>query len=384
MQQEALLTEWAQHWVTYLRQRRRSTTTINTAESIVQAFLDWLAANNSATTPSLLTLATLEDYVIYLRDERVTVQQARKAQHAAPSQPLALKHSSIRNYVSVLTRWLQWLTDRGRISAIPDYDGTPIQPPAIRDQLERLLDRREPLVAPRMPNLQRLPGYYELQLKAFVATHGVPTAKQAAPFRAYLNLLRNRAFIALLFASGGRVAEVLSIPSEDVRHGSNVMYRIPILGKGRKRRSLRVDDLARSWIAEYLDARATAYPTATALFISHGPKANGKQMSAVSAWRVVKEAALWLSDIRAGEGADSEELQRLRAISPHSLRHFLAQALLDEGAEYKDIAALLGHSSTTVTEQVYARQHEEITHEIADTFAPRAIMPDIPGQQKRK
>jgi site-specific recombinase XerD len=120
------------------------------------------------------------------------------------------------------------------------------------------------------------------------------------------------------------------------------------------------------------------------LFISHGPKANGKQMSAVSAWRVVKEAALWLSDVRAQEGADSDELQRLRAISPHSLRHFLAQALLDEGAEYKDIAALLGHSSTTVTEQVYARQHEEITHEIADTFAPRAILPDAPRETKRK
>jgi integrase/recombinase XerD len=197
-----------------------------------------------------------------------------------------------------------------------------------------------------------------------------------------LNLLRNRAFVALLFASGGRVAEVLSITTSDARHGAGINYRIQILGKGRKRRALRVDDLARSWIAAYLDARSSVYPTATALFISHGPKANGKQMSAVSAWRVVKEAALWLSDVRAREGADNEELQRLQAISPHSLRHFLAQALLDEGAEYKDIAALLGHSSTTVTEQVYARQHEEITHEIADTFAPRAILSAAPDQTK--
>lgn len=382
MEDIATLRAWHQQWITYLRQRKRSPTTLITNETVVRAYVDWLEQNHDAQAASLLSMQALDDYVIYLRDERVAIQDVRRARRADLAYTPALAHSTIRSYISILTRWLQWLIDRGKLAAIADYDGIPIQPPAIRDLLERLLDRREPLVAPRMPNLQRLPGYYELELQRFVAQQGKPPFQPGPSWRAYLNLLRNRALVGVLFASGGRIAEVLSIPIADVHDNIGIRFRVPIRGKGRKRRTLRLDNLARVWVGEYLDARTPAYSAATALFISHGPKANGKQLSAVSAWRIVKEAALWLADLRTAEGADREEIVSVRALSPHSLRHFLAQSLLDEGAEYKDIAALLGHSSTVVTEQVYARQDEITTHEIADTFAPRAILPQDPKRQK--
>lgn len=382
MEDIATLRAWHQQWITYLRQRKRSPTTLITNETVVRAYVDWLEQHHDAQAAPLLSMQALDDYVIYLRDERVAIQDVRRARRADLAYTPALAHSTIRGYISILTRWLQWLIDRGKLAAIADYDGIPIQPPAIRDLLERLLDRREPLVAPRMPNLQRLPGYYELELQRFVAQQGKPPSQTGPSSRAYLNLLRNRALVGVLFASGGRIAEVLSIPVADVGDNLGIRFRVPIRGKGRKRRTLRLDNLARTWVGEYLDARTSAYSTATALFISHGPKANGKQLSAVSAWRIVKEAALWLADLRTAEGADREEIVSVRALSPHSLRHFLAQSLLDEGAEYKDIAALLGHSSTVVTEQVYARQDEITTHEIADTFAPRAILPQDSKRQK--
>lgn len=75
----------------------------------------------------------------------------------------------------------------------------------------------------------------------------------------------------------------------------------------------------------------------------------------------------------------------MRGVSPHSLRHYLVQAMLDEGADYKDITAILGHSSSVVTEQFYARLGDERTMEIANTFAPRMnplfdpSNPDDPG-----
>lgn len=62
-----------------------------------------------------------------------------------------------------------------------------------------------------------------------------------------------------------------------------------------------------------------------------------------------------LADMRLTEQADPDEVAALRSVSPHSLRHYLALAMLDEGADYKDITASLGHRCSVVTEQFYAR-----------------------------
>ena len=195
--------------------------------------------------------------------------------------------------------------------------------------------------------------------------------REPAPLRAYLNLLRNRALVATLFSSGGRVNEVVGLDVRPVLQNGQVVETVPITGKGRKRRSLRLDDFARMALASYLAARTPHFPSANALFISHGPKATGQRLSDVTAWRVVKEAANALADERMLEGADQEEVDALRDISPHSVRHYLAQAMLDEGADYKDITAILGHSSSVVTEQFYARLGDDRVFEVADTFAPR-------------
>lgn len=223
-----------------------------------------------------------------------------------------------------------------------------------------------------MPDLRRLPAYYDEQLHHFLQAHRVPSVTEPIPLRTYLNLLRNRALIATLFSTGGRINEVLGLTVAQVRRGNRITDAVAVTGKGRKRRPLRLDELARSWIAAYLDARQPMFPQAAAVFISHGPNSAGKQLSDVSAWKIVKVAAAALADVRREEGADEDEITALRAVSPHSLRHYLAQAMLDEGADYKDIAAILGHSSSVVTEQVYARLDDERALEIADTFTPRA------------
>lgn len=71
------------------------------------------------------------------------------------------------------------------------------------------------------------------------------------------------------------------------------------------------------------------------------------------------------------EGAGVEARRDLRSVSPHSLRHSLAQAMLDEGVDDKDSTAIFGHSSSVVTEQFYARLDEDRTIKPADTCAPR-------------
>ena len=363
---------WHAVYVAEMRDERRSGRTVTAHDAAIAAFLRWLDERALPPPVSALPATLFEEYVEYLRDEHLPLQAARHAAAtgAAPTAPL--KHSTIRAYISVLTRWLGWLVDHTELDRLVDGRGRTITSVQLRERLERMIEQRRPLVAPRMPDLRRLPAYFDGQLRVFTAKNGVPTGDRPALRRAYLNLLRNRALIAVLFASGGRISEVLSITTADVYRGGRVPGRVPIQGKGRKRRDLRLDDLAREWVRGYLEERAAGYPSAAALFISHGPKADGKRLSVVSAWRAVKEAAAWLAEQRMAEGAPDEEVAALRDVSPHGLRHFLAQALLDEGADYKDIAQLLGHSSTVVTEQVYAQQSEERVHEVADTFAPRA------------
>lgn len=136
---------------------------------------------------------------------------------------------------------------------------------------------------------------------------------------------------------------------------------------------------ARAAIGQYLAARqsvpAAALPysgTSQPLFISHGPHKPSHRLTQFTAWRVVREAADALADVRMEEGADQDEIQSLRGVSPHTFRHFVGQALLDEGADIKTVAEYLGHSSTVVTERLYARPDPARVIEEVDTFSPRA------------
>jgi integrase/recombinase XerD len=342
----------------------RSVETFHSYRYALRGFLAYLDRDHPRLTLDAMNMAVLRGYVESL--------------HAQP-----LADRTRQQYVDVLCRWITALVEHGELVGVPSDRGRLLAPVAVRAQLERMLPRREPSVAPRIPDLRRLPAYYPEQLAAFLRSRGgrPPTEDEPQALRSYLNLLRNRALIATLFSTGGRVNEVLSLNTAQlIRHGE-LTDAVTIQGKGRKKRALYLNDEAREAISAYLRARQALFGSAVALFLSHGPRARGSRLSDVSAWRIVKEAAEALADVRLTEGADREEIAALRDISPHSLRHFFAQSMLDEGADYKDIAGALGHSSTRVTEQVYARQSDETILEVVATFAARPVKrfrPDDP------
>lgn len=118
-----------------------------------------------------------------------------------------------------------------------------------------------------------------------------------------------RALIAVLFASGARLSQTLAL------------HTAQLIEPG-----LRLDERARQWIAEYVSARGPWYADMEAIFISHGPKADGQQMSVDSAERTIKVADRWLADQRSDEGADPDEVETLRAVSAESIRRFLDEA----------------------------------------------------------
>ena len=112
-----------------------------------------------------------------------------------------------------------------------------------------------------------------------------------------------------------------------------------------------------------------AFPTAEPLLISHGPRGAGQSLHRISAWKIVTFASYGLADTLEAEGRRSEA-RRLREVTPHTFRHFVATWLLNEGAQLSEVSALLGHANTRITEQYYARHTDDRLQELHDQFSP--------------
>ncbi|MBP2436093.1 site-specific tyrosine recombinase XerD [Microbacterium amylolyticum] len=154
--------------------------------------------------------------------------------------------------------------------------------------------------------------------------------------------IRDRALLELLYATGARVSEAISLDVDDLRTGEVLRLR----GKGNKERIVPVGSYARDAVDAYLTrvrpslaAKGKATPR---LFLG----ARGAPLSRQSAWLVIQKAA--------------EHAQLMSSVSPHTLRHSFATHLLQGGADVRVVQELLGHASVATT-QIY-------THVTADTL----------------
>ena len=146
--------------------------------------------------------------------------------------------------------------------------------------------------------------------------------------------LRDRAMIELLYATGLRVTELVTLSLDQVNPRQGV---VRVTGKGGKDRLVPLGDEAQSWLARYLaEARPALVrkPAPAALFVT----ARGG-ITRQSFWQALKRYA-----VRAG-------IDPAR-ISPHVLRHSFATHLLNHGADLRVVQMLLGHSSLSTT-QIY-------------------------------
>ena len=162
--------------------------------------------------------------------------------------------------------------------------------------------------------------------------------------------LRDRAMLELMYASGLRVSELVSLKTLHVSLNEGVLR---IMGKGSKERLVPFGEEAREWLQRYMvQARpAMLGPRQTEeLFVTtSGPKP-GTGMSRVMFWSLVKRYAI-ASGITA-------------PLSPHTLRHAFATHLLNHGADLRAVQMLLGHAdiSTTTIYTHVARERLKTLH----------------------
>lgn len=176
--------------------------------------------------------------------------------------------------------------------------------------------------------------------------------------------LRDRALLELLYASGMRVSEAISLNLDDLFDAAgqtpetlNEGGFIRVTGKGRKQRIVPFGSFAGRALNAYLvRARPVFALRATdhaALFL--GPR--GGRMSRQMAWLVLQQAA--------------KRAELTTEVSPHSLRHSFATHLLAGGADVRSVQELLGHASVATT-QIYTHVSVETLREHYLTAHPRA------------
>lgn len=165
--------------------------------------------------------------------------------------------------------------------------------------------------------------------------------------------LRDRALIEVLYATGLRVSELVSLRQQDLNLESGYLT---CTGKGRKQRLVPIGDEASAWLTRYIKEGRPALlnrRSSSRLFVN---ARGGSSLTRVGLWKIVKEHGK-----RAGLS---------RTLSPHVLRHSFATHLLERGADLRAIQMMLGHSDLSTT-QIYTHILDARLRAVYDKFHPR-------------
>ena len=252
-------------------------------------------------------LAELPEPLALDQTSEVHLQDYFSARHAQT------RATTANRRLTVLRRYFHWALREGRVHA---------------DPTARLLAARQP---PRIPKTLS-----QAQVDALLQ----------APDTATCLGLRDRAMLELMYASGLRVTELVTLKTHQVGMQECVLR---VTGKGDKERLVPFGQEAHAWIERYLkEARGAILggQQTNDLFVT----ARGAGMTRVMFWMIVKKYAL-----AAGITAP---------LSPHTLRHAFATHLLNHGADLRVVQLLLGHAdiSTTTIYTHVARERLKTLH----------------------
>ncbi|MEZ5632387.1 MAG: site-specific tyrosine recombinase XerD [Burkholderiaceae bacterium] len=227
------------------------------------------------------------------------------------------KATSANRRLTVFKRYFRWALREQLLQADPTL---------------RLLTARQPLRVPKTLS--------EAQVEVLLAAPDTDTPLG----------LRDRAMLELMYASGLRVSELVTLRTFNVGLAEGVLR---VLGKGSKERLVPFGQEAADWLTRYLaDGRPALLGQRQTedLFITSAGRKPGTAMSRVMFWNLVKRYAR-----EAGVHAP---------LSPHTLRHAFATHLLNHGADLRAVQMLLGHAdiSTTTIYTHVARERLKTLH----------------------
>ena len=163
---------------------------------------------------------------------------------------------------------------------------------------------------------------------------------------------RDKAMLELLYATGIRVSELISLNIRDVNLGRGLLYC-----RGAKaERTIPIYPAAISAVSDYLyrvRGLLVREDSGDALFTN----LNGTRLTRQGFWKIIK--------------AYAKEAKIEKEITPHTFRHAFALHMLQNGADLKDIKALMGHSDISST-QVYLQMLDHHVEDVYRQYHPMA------------
>jgi integrase/recombinase XerD len=167
---------------------------------------------------------------------------------------------------------------------------------------------------------------------------------------------RDKAMLELLYATGIRVSELVSINIEDIEFNKGF---IRCNGKAQKQRIIPMSAIASRCLSYYLEQMRPKMlkhnHVPDAMFLSH----LGLRMTRQGFWKILKRY--------------SREIGIVKSITPHTLRHSFAAHLIENGADLRAVQEMLGHADISTT-QMYMTVSKPQTKEIYQRTHPRASL----------
>ena len=256
---------------------------------------------------------------------------------------------TIRNYKSDIEIFLEYLTERS-IKVNNEKDLEQLQSIDIRGFLASRYKVNKSSSSQR--RLSAIKTLYKFMLKRAMITENpseiISSPKGEKPLPKSISVdevfalihsidkndvlsLRDRAMIELMYGSGLRVSELVSVNISDLDLKN---CTLKVLGKGKKERIVPLGSYSVESINEYLRRRPELIKRDTdALFLNK----SGKKITTRSVARIIKKYLI--------------KCALNKNVSPHTLRHSFATHLLGSGADIRFIQELLGHSSLSTTQR---------------------------------
>jgi len=168
------------------------------------------------------------------------------------------------------------------------------------------------------------------------------------------NGMRDKAMLEVLYATGIRVSELISL---DVDNVNLELGFVRCIGTALKERIIPLGGIAAEYVGSYLKTmrpKLLKHSTSEqALFINH----LGTRITRQGFWKIIKKYAA--------------ETQIHKEITPHTLRHSFAAHLLENGADLRSVQEMLGHADISTT-QIYTQVTRGKMKEVYDRTHPRA------------
>jgi integrase/recombinase XerD len=287
-------------------------------------FLYHLAVERGLTENTLVSYrADLADFISFLRKRKVAgLDQADKDTVMAYLYTLQMKGRSsatVSRHLAALRSFFRFLVREGKLAKDPTAD---LESPKQHQKLPRVLNAEE----------------VDLLL-------GQPMSGEPCG-------VRDKAMLELLYATGIRVTELISLDLEHI-HIDNGFIRC--YGKGKKERMVPLGDVAARCLQEYLDRGRPKLmrDKNQAYFVNQ----HGRRLTRQGFWKILRKYAK-------SAGITKE-------VSPHTIRHSFATHLLENGADIRSVQEMLGHSDISTT-QIYTHLTKNKLKEIYDRTHPRA------------